>query len=355
MLHDFITENREEIIEMTRTLVRGRAAPRATSEELATGLPIFMDQLIETLRLSLPTSKAMEETAAARGNALLLRGFTVAQVVHDYGDICQSITQLAIERKALISTEEFHTLNRSLDDAIAQAVTAYAAHRDLSLADVETEQQGTFAHELRNLLNVAMMSFEILKQGNVGIGGSTGAMLSRSLNGLRRLIDGSVTQVRLDSGIQARARVSMAELIEEIEIPATIDANARHMTLTVGPVERGVDVDVDRQLIGSALANLVQNALKFSHEKGHVSLTVRSTADRVLIDVEDECGGLPPGKSEELFRPFEQRSKNRKGLGLGLTISRRSVVASGGELHVHDLPGKGCIFTVDLPRLAAPS
>jgi signal transduction histidine kinase len=72
------------------------------------------------------------------------------------------------------------------------------------------------------------------------------------------------------------------------------------------------------------------------------------------LDVEDACGGLPPGKIEELFRPFEQRGADRTGLGLGLSISQQGVEANGGVLRAHDLPGIGCVFTIDLPRLPPP-
>src|SRR4029079_4363289 len=108
-------------------------------------------------------------------------GFTVAQVVHDYGDVCQAVTQLAIDKDSEISADEFKTLNRCLDEAIAEAVTEYARQRELSLSNRETERLGFFAHELRNLLSNAMLSFEVLKTGSVGIGGSTGAVLGRNL------------------------------------------------------------------------------------------------------------------------------------------------------------------------------
>ena len=81
-----------------------------------------------------------------------------------------------------------------------------------------------------------------------------------------------------------------------------------------------------------------------------MALSTNWTADRVRIEVEDRCGGLPAGDTEALFRPFEQRGGNRTGLGLGLSISRRSVEADGGVLSVRDLPGIGCVFTIDLPR-----
>ena len=76
-----------------------------------------------------------------------------------------------------------------------------------------------------------------------------------------------------------------------------------------------------------------------------------TTTGRVLIEVEDECGGLPPGKAEDLFRPFEQRGADRSGLGLGLAIARESVETNGGKIRARNLPGRGCIFTIDLPLL----
>ena len=144
----------------------------------------------------------------------------------------------------------------------------------------------------------------------------------------------------------------MREFIEEVEVGATMEAKGRGVTLTIPAVEPGVDVWVDRQLLAAAIANLLQNAFKFTRPRGHVSLRVSSTEDRVLLDVEDECGGLPPGKAADLFRPFDQRSSDRKGLGLGLSISRKIVEANGGEIRMRDLPGIGCVMTIDLPRLS---
>jgi signal transduction histidine kinase len=67
------------------------------------------------------------------------------------------------------------------------------------------------------------------------------------------------------------------------------------------------------------------------------------------FEIEDQCGGLPPGKAETLFNPFEQRSADRSGLGLGLAICMRGTLAVGGTLRVRDLPGRGCVFMVELP------
>jgi signal transduction histidine kinase len=321
-------------------------------------VPLFLDQLVETLRGeqetdARQTSEQMVRGAARFGGELRAAGFTVGQVVHGYGDVCQAVTELAIQLELPISADEFRTLNRCLDEAIAQAVTEYARQRELSLTDRGTERLGFFAHELRNLLSNALLAFEVLKSGTVGIGGSTGGVLGRNLVALRDLIDRSLVEVRLEAGVHRREHVLLTELMEEVEVAAAIEANARGLQLTVTPVEPGVTIDVDRQLLAAALANLLQNAFKFSRPQGHVVVRSGSVpaSGRVLIEVEDECGGLPPGRAEDLFRPFEQRSADRSGLGLGLAIARDSVESNGGGIRARSVPGRGCIFTIDLPSV----
>jgi signal transduction histidine kinase len=362
MLHEFLTLHREEIIGLTRQKVALRTAPRPTEAELEHGVPLFLDQLAETLRQERdgpgrPTTAEMARSAARHGGELRKAGFTVGQVVHDYGDVCQAVTELAIDLEIPISADEFKTLNRCLDEAIAQAVTEYARQREVSLASRETERLGFFAHELRNLLSNAMLSFEVLRSGTVGIAGSTGAVLGRNLNALRDLIDRSLAEVRLEVGLQRRTHVPLTDLMEEVALAAGIEAKSRGLQLTVTFVEPGPGVSVDRQLVAAALANLLQNAFKFSRPGGHVVLRTdtASAPGRVLIEVEDECGGLAPGTLEDLFRPFVQRGADRTGLGLGLAIARESVETNGGAIRARNLPGQGCIFTVDLAVAAEGS
>ena len=352
MLDEFIRLNRDEIIANARAKVAERSAPRPTEHELTNGVPLFLDQLVERLRGKAPSNGDIGVSATAHGREMLRHGFSVAQVVQGYGDVCQVVTALALERSALIPTEDFQTLNRSLDTATADAVSEFEHQRDRSVSDSETERLGVLAHELRNQLNSAVIAFDILKRGTVAIGGSTGAVLGRSLSRLRETIDRALAEVRLESGLKARARLKMSEFIDEVEAGATFEANTAGLAFTVARGDEGAEVDVDRHILASAVGNLLQNAFKFTHANGNVTLRTRATASRVLIDVEDQCGGLPVGGAEALFRPYEQRSTDRSGLGLGLAITRRGVEANGGEIHVRDLPGKGCVFTIDLPRVA---
>jgi signal transduction histidine kinase len=114
-------------------------------------------------------------------------------------------------------------------------------------------------------------------------------------------------------------------------------------------------IDADRQILAAVMTNVLQNAFKFTHPRTAVTLRVGATAERVLIEVEDRCGGLPGGDPAELFRPFEQRSGNRTGLGLGLAFSRAATEANAGQLYARNLPGEGCVFIVDLPRCPVSS
>jgi signal transduction histidine kinase len=355
MLHEFIRANRANLLARTRAKVAARESPQATEEELKGGVPLFLDQLVEALGVATPSADtigAIGRAATLHGSDMLNMGFTVAQVVRGYGDVCQAVTELADETRAGISVDEFHTLNRCLDDAIVEAVTEYVRLREDSLVEGEARRSGALAHEMRNLISAASLAFSMVQTGDAAVNGSVGGMVARNLRRLGALIDRSLVDTRIDSGHEYRQRVTVSHLVEEAAVGGTLEANARHLALVVAPVDRELLVDVDPQLLSGAIANLLDNAFKFTRKGGHISLRTSATATRVLIEIEDECGGLPPGKAEELFEAFEQRGADRSGLGLGLFISRKGVEASGGVLRVRDVPGAGCVFAIDLPRLS---
>ena len=169
MLHAFITTHRDQIITRCRERVATRPHSQQTDGEIDYGVPQFLDQLVNTLRSPGQPTLEIGTSAALHGHALLLKGFTVSQVVHDYGDVCQVITELALEAKAPIETGDFRTLNRCLDEAIAGAVTVYGRESEQSSLDGQTErgnqQMGFFTHELRNLVNTAIMAFAGTEDG----------------------------------------------------------------------------------------------------------------------------------------------------------------------------------------------
>ena len=361
MLHEFIATNRNEIIQRCKMKVAARAVPGRAEETGAHGVPVFLEQLEGALRGGPTSSADIAQSALQHGHELLLKGFTVSQVVHDYGDVCQAITELAVKTNASISTDDFRMLNRCLDDAIAGAVTEFGREQNRSALSEETnranERAGFVAHEMRNLLNTALLAFEVLKTGNVGVGGSTGTVLHRSLLGARALTGRSLAEVRLAQGVQKREQFLVGPFIEELASGAAIEGDARRIGLRVLPVEDGLIIEADRQVLTAVVVNLLQNAFKFTRPGTTVVLRVGASVERVLIEVEDECGGLPSGDVNELFRPFEQRGADRTGLGLGLAFSRWGVEQNNGRIYARNLAEKGCVFTVDLPRIsvAAPA
>ena len=218
------------------------------------------------------------------------------------------------------------------------------------------ERLGFLAHELRNHIHTATLAVMAIKAGNVGATGATGALLDRSLIGMRNLIDRSLADVRITAGMPPRAHlVSLADFVADVKISASLEAHARECEFTVGDVDAELALDVDREMLLSAVGNLLQNAFKFTQRHTEVSLNAYAAADRIRIDVEDHCGGLPQGAVEDMFLPFKQSGEDRSGLGLGLAICRRSVEANNGVLSVRDVAGSGCVFTIALPRHAGLS
>lgn len=374
MLHDFLNNNTDELTKRCRAKVADRSGRNATEPQLKNGVPMFLDQLIRTLRIE-QTSHPMQSrsvsgpsgggggaalsevsvTAAQHGRALLSLGFTVDQVVHDYGDLCQSITDLAFERDVPFDVDEFRTLNRCLDNAIAEAVTEFSSQRDADLANKHATEanhrMGFFAHELRNLLHVSKLSFAAAKAGNLSLSGATGAVLERSLQGLGVLIDRSIAEVRsVNEPPSVSSIFSVSDFILEIKAAAELAAKIKGCRFIVSVVSAELTILGNRDLLHSAVWNLLQNAFKFTHVDTEVALTAFALDDRILIEVQDHCGGLAPGVAECMFAPFTQQGKDKSGLGLGLSIAAQCVLANGGVLTVRDLPHSGCIFTINIPR-----
>lgn len=372
MLHNFLSNNRVDLIARCVHKVAKRPQRNASEKQLRTGIPMFIDQLIQTLQAEQEGEVAwgvrisgapggdranLSEiglTATEHGTELLRLGYTVDQVVHDYGDLCQAITDLAVERDVPFTIDEYRTLNRCLDNAIADAVTKFSFLRESAILHRKTADlnahMGSLMHELGNSLNAAALAVGAMESGNLGINGATGGVLKRSIQSMIRLVNGSLEQVRVESESSQQFVFSLAEFIAEAKDAADLDAQVRGSKLSVPHVDPHLALKGNRDLLLGAMANLLNNALKFTRAHTEVHLHAYEQGDRVLIDVRDNCGGLPKGNVERLFMPFSQHNTDRTGLGLGLSIARQSIMADGGALTVRDLPGTGCVFTVSLPR-----
>jgi signal transduction histidine kinase len=375
MMHVFIANNRAELLSRCKAKVAKRPQRAATEAQLSNGIPLFLEQLLQTLeaeeggddagslRISgaaggeagATTVSEMGVSASAHGKKLLELGFTVDQVVHDYGDLCQAITDLAVERDAPFGVDEFRTLNRCLDNAIAGAVTEFSYQRDLTLArkqeHVFEQRIGMLAHELRNGVSAAKLAVAALEVGNLSVAGATGGVLKRALDSMSVLIGAAIAEIR-DKTVSPTTRdvVQVAELLAKAAKSAGLYAQESRCAFTIAPVDPELEVEVDVERVLGALANLLQNAFKFTAPGSEVAFSATLFGSFVRIDVRDHCGGLPHGSIERLFTPFSHRASDKAGLGLGLSIARHNVELDGGTLSVRDLPGSGCVFTISLPR-----
>lgn len=170
---------------------------------------------------------------------------------------------------------------------------------------------------------------------------------------MRNLINHSLNEVRNTAGSPSLSRrFSLAGFINEIKNSALLEAHARECSLSVADIDPQLALDADRDILSAAVANLLQNAFKFTQPRTEVRLNAYASADRIRIDVEDRCGGLPSGDAKKMFMPFAQNGDDKSGLGLGLSITRNSVEANKGILSARDIPGTGCVFTIDLPRFS---
>jgi signal transduction histidine kinase len=375
MMHEFLLNNRKALVERCRRKVARRSGRAMTNKQLHNGVQLFLDQLIETLEIE-QTSDALtrgknhgllaselppddvHRIAAKHGRGLLLLGFSIDEAVHSYGDLCQAITDLAYERETPFEIDEFRTLNRCLDNAIASAVVEYTTQRDSTSAHNSalemTEKVAYLAQDLRNRLGTTMLAFAASKASNLSLKGATGSILEHGLFELRDLIDRALAETRsMVGGLPIGEVFSVAEFIEEIKFSAELAAQARGCSLLVTAVSPDLNAKGDRDLLYAALGSMVQNAFKFTRAHTAVFLNVHTAANRILIDVVDHCGGLPNGNTEAMFLPFPQNTNDNGGLGLA--FARKNVELNGGSLTARDMPGKGCAFTISIPLYDAPS
>jgi signal transduction histidine kinase len=348
LLHRLMADHRDELLAIAKDRIRRQrpASPDIDAVRDA-NLPAFLEAVMAAIR-----SATLE---GGDGAAPQIAGepirFDIDELVHEYGSICYSAMEIARRTGTPIPLREHQALNQSLDDCIARTLIEWEQEKRQNGEEHAAQRLGFVAHELRNALHTAAISFQAIRSGRIPVQGLTGDVVERSHLRLRAMVERLLTQVRLGARMRGRQeRLKVAQLLQESIAFVSGDAVEKEIRLSVEPGD-ALELVGDRTLLVSALTNLMQNAVKYTRGGGAVA--VRSSEDgagRVVIEIEDQCGGLPPGAAENLFAPFVQVSDDRSGLGLGLTIAYQVVDAHGGTLEVRDLPGRGCVFAVALPR-----
>ncbi len=356
MFHQFLESHRIEILALAEAKSVSLAGSLATSDELKRGLPVFYEHLITYLK-AIDHGTAQSEitfAAAKHGRELLRLHYSLSHVVHAYGAMCQAITEFAQRRNAPISAGNFNDLNMCLDLAIAAAVSEFQFRSVQASEAKEVQHLGALVHELRNALTSATVAQDMIAKGLVGNGGSTARVLSHNLALMRNLIDRSLSEVRMRADPELHPEnFFVSELVEQILFTAQSEATKKSILMT-NRVRGEISIETDRQLLLSALANLIQNAIKYSKEHGHVFISSQTSGNNLIIEVEDECGGMNDAILQNVLKPFVSGGFDQSGMGLGLTIVQRSVSLLRGTVSVSNSPGIGCAFRIELPRIFTP-
>jgi signal transduction histidine kinase len=355
-IHEVLAARRDAVMRRWNAEVRGTLAPEGLSPlELVDHIPQFVDEIAAALRAdaglsSVGPSPETSTIAAGHGAQRLRLGFSLDSVVREYGALRAAIVATAQDDGAQLTLRELQVVFDCIVVGIAHAVSEYTHQRDAELLRQGNEHFAFVAHELRNPLASATMAFELLKKkGQLPAEGRSVGALERGLQRANELVEKTLQIARVASGIDLRRQwTTLKALFEDVELGAVSEAESKGVQLQIA-IAKDERISLDDRLVRSALGNLVRNAVKYTTPGSTVELRGHVENGRAVIEVQDCCGGLPPGKVEEAFAPFVRLDSRQGGFGLGLAIAKQAVDAHAGSIRVQNLPGKGCIFVLELP------
>ncbi len=356
---EILSDHRDEYLTSCLERLRDGLGITDPDSMLETTLPELLDEVCEVIG-AIPHDESEDPMIAMTHRSSRLsareaheRGYTISQLVGTYGAICQGITLQAHRTKAEVSARNFSQLNLWLDVSIAQAVTEYQQLEKAEATKSESDRLGILVHDLRNALAGAMLAHDLVKMGGLASRGPTNEVLTEALVRMKDLIDRSVAKVRIGNPDQfEQTEVRVLDILSDVESTLIPESAHRSVRVRVAASPK-LKVFVDSHLMSSAVANLAQNAVKFTKLGGSVWIRAFAEDEEVVIEIQDECGGIPPGTMKTLFEPGVQVGEDRSGMGLGLGIARSAAEMNGGTITVKNDPGAGCTFTLRLPAVGA--
>lgn len=352
-LHSVIGVERDEVVKAWLDAVRIEFGhDEHTNVELRDHIPEFLDELTMILQRQHSGGPLPEVSDSARthGEQRFRLGFNPFALVKEYGILRKAIMDAARRRGVTPTLDEFNALSEFITDGIARAVAQYSEERESEIRRQSQEHFAFVAHELRNPLLSAQLAFDVLQRQGVFPVVRQSEVLHKSLGRIGDLVERSLNIALLGSNNGPHcSEVNLLVLFNELVLESSPAADEKKITISVeaSPVGK---VSVDPRLLSSALANLIRNAIKFSHAEGRILVKGVISDSELYIEVEDSCGGLPSGKVDSLFTPFVQAGQDRSGFGLGLAIAKGAIENHGGQLGVFDRPGCGCTFFIRIPR-----
>jgi len=352
LLPEVIEQHRTEIVERWLDRAYRDIAPRAVPRaDVLDELQDVIQQLVRALRRDIiddPTT-GPGRVARSHGRQRFHAGYDIAAVVREHLVLRDVIFEVVAESGYRPDLAEAGSVSKFLFTLLAESASTYAIERDREVSEQAERYISFLAHELRNPLGTARLALNLLRDKGQIADAPAAHGLDRALQKMHDLLDGALTDFAHRRAPRAqRTSVDLAGLLPEVIAESAAEAESKGVSTSI-ELAAPAEIRADPRLLRSAVSNLVRNAIKFSRPGSEVRVEVKRSEQLTSIAVTDGCGGLPPGSVERLFNPFVQAGADRSGFGLGLAIAQQAAVAHDGAIRVHDLPGQGCVFVLDIP------
>lgn len=353
LLADVIARHQREIIARWLDRAYHDVSPSAVPRgDVLDELAQVIDALVAALRSDVmggANAPPPLHLAQSHGRQRFHAGYDIAAVVREHFILREVIFEVVGEAGYRPELAEVRAVAAFLFGALAESASTYAIERDREVSEQAERYIGFLAHEIRNPLGTARLALELLREKGQVTDVAASRSLARSLDKMQDLLDSALTDFTARRAPRPELRaIELADFLRDLMAEASAEAESKGIATAVA-VPEPIRLQVDPRLLRSAVSNLVRNAIKFSRAGSEVRVEARRGSGRVAISVADGCGGLPPGSIERLFNPFVQAGSDRSGFGLGLAIAKQVADAHGGAIRVHDVPGRGCVFVLDLP------
>ncbi|MCG8685510.1 MAG: ATP-binding protein [Desulfobacterales bacterium] len=275
--------------------------------------------------------------------------------LNEFGNICHVIDKKLknrhheLERKIQEATEDLYATTLNLKQA-NEELTA--------LNTAKTEFFSDISHELRTPLTSIKGAADILTRKSSCSDPIYLDIIKKNTDHLIRTILDFLDYSRIEAGRLELdyTHESLTEIIQEVIDARTAEAVERQLTIDFNAQEN-FEARVDRYRIYQVVSNLMANAIKFSHEKGLISVTIEAIGNELTVYLADEGIGIDPEYHQVIFKKFQQVPRangqpdfQKGSSGIGLAICRGIVKAHGGNIRVESLKGEGSTFIFTLPR-----
>lgn len=357
-LSDLILRRRAEIEERwLQTVLKDVSGLEIPLTDLRNAIGDYIAKLAEGLRNGGPRELAERGKHAwadlVREHAItrVRLGFDISQLVHEFIVLRRTLSDVARE-EGLLGGPESQILAELIEAGIGESVSAYVDSRDFSARQAEARHLGFITHELRNPLATATLAAAQIRSLAAESSRLTRAvnLLDRAHDNIRMLIDRVLNAERLEAGevIPVTKETELGALLDPMLETLRETANTRAIVL-LADYDPTIRLNVDPMLTSSAIGNLLENAIKYSGP-GEVRLEVEERPSEISVHVIDNCDGISAEELRVIFEPFRRGKHGGKGAGLGLAIARRAVEAQGGTIHAESKGGRGCRFSIVLPK-----